>query len=150
MRRMGTAGALLAKSFGLIDQIFLCIVYSFKATVSLHFCCTEMKRAVLEITQAEPCWDKQLLGTSRPPQTTRAEGPRVGWVSGPGPQRLPKACSRQGRSHGHWLFVSACPEVLAEAQGSAMWDHALCQPMSLLPAVRRQCPASQPGQTRNY
>lgn len=96
VRRMGTAGALLAKSFGLIDQIFLCIVYSFKATVSLLFCCTEMKRAVLEITQAEPCWDKQLLGTSRPPQITRAEGPRVGWVSGPGPPKAPQGMHQAG------------------------------------------------------
>lgn len=50
---------MLAKSFGLIDQIFLCIVYSFKATVSLFSCCTEMKRAMLEITQAEPQCDRE-------------------------------------------------------------------------------------------
>lgn len=117
VRRMGTAGALLAKSFGLIDQIFLCIVYSFKATVSLLSCCTEMKRAALEITQAEPCWDGQLQGTSQPLQTPHAEGPRKSvWVK-QASQGLPEACSRQGHSHGHWPFVWACPEVLAGAQG---------------------------------
>lgn len=96
VRRMGTAGALLAKSFGLIDQIFLCIVYSFKATVSLLSCCTEMKRAALEITQAEPCWDGQLQGTSQPLQTPHAEGPREECVGEAGLPRAPRGMQQAG------------------------------------------------------
>lgn len=142
----------LAKSFGLIDQIFLCIVYSFKATISLFSRCTETKRAMLKITQAEPrcnkggCW-----GPPWPPRTPSATEDLLGclhcpccpcclcqmeggWAD-PASPRLPRACSRQEHNCRQHPSGRACPEGPAGAWVQPCGFPPGCHCPSLGPAV---------------
>lgn len=135
----------LAKSFGLIDQIFLCVVYSFKATASLLSCRTEMKRAMLEITQAELCCDREgwvaaerLLGhrgLAWLPALPALPAPSEGRVSRSGPSRAPQGTQQAGaglQAASSWQGLSWEPGWSAGAAVCAL-------PWAVSPSTRAAC-----------